>query len=188
MPRPAKTFLSKLRVGVAAGAVALTLSACGGTNWGLPYVASVQQGNWITSEQVAQLRKGMTKDQVRFLLGTPTLQDVLHANRWDYPYLFEPGYGKTEKRNFTVWFKNDALDHWEGDQQPDRQPYEKADTGVKAISSDGDNNDDSSATNSGPDWQAKQQQRQADHPRLKLQTPNPQPDSSAGGNAPQPLL
>lgn len=186
MPIPAKTFFSKLRISVAAGAMALALSACGGTNWGLPYVASVQQGNWITSEQVAQLRKGMTKDQVRFLLGTPTLQDVLHADRWDYPYVFEPGYGKTEKRNFTVWFENGVLDHWEGDPQPDRQPYEKADTGAKAISGDADKSDDS-ASGTGPDWKARQEKRQANHPRLQLQTANPPTDPSAGGTGTQPL-
>lgn len=116
-----------------ASATALALSACGSTNWGFPYKMDVQQGNWITSEQVAQLRKGMTPDQVRFILGSPTLHDVLHSNRWDYPYLNEPGYGKQEKRNFTVWFENGLLDHWDGDAQPDRQPYQKTDTGAQAI-------------------------------------------------------
>jgi outer membrane protein assembly factor BamE len=122
-----------LRAALVASATALALSACGSTNWGFPYKMDVQQGNWITSEQVAQLRKGMTPDQVRFILGSPTLRDVLHSNRWDYPYLNEPGYGKKEKRNFTVWFENGLLDHWGGDAQPDRQPYQKTDTGAQAI-------------------------------------------------------
>ncbi|HEU0228990.1 MAG TPA: outer membrane protein assembly factor BamE [Burkholderiaceae bacterium] len=126
-----------MRVALVAGATALTLSACGTTNWGFPYKMDVQQGNWITSEQVAQLRKGMTPDQVRFILGSPTLHDVLHADRWDYPYLNEPGYGKREDRNFTVWFKNGLLDHWKGDAQPDRQPFQKTDTGAKAIEKSG---------------------------------------------------
>ncbi|TAM90430.1 MAG: outer membrane protein assembly factor BamE [Candidimonas sp.] len=111
----------------------MALTACGTTNWGFPYKMDVQQGNWITAEQVAQLRRGMTPDQVRFLLGSPTLQDALHADRWDYPYLNEPGYGKKEDRNFTVWFKNGLLERWGGSEQPDRQPFQKTDTGAKAI-------------------------------------------------------
>src|SRR5690606_26775597 len=95
--------------------------------------ATIQQGNWITAEQVAQLQVGMTRDQVRFILGTPSLQDVFHAERWDYPFYNKPGYGKDELRTFTVWFKNDLLDHWDGDEQPDRQPFQKADSGKEAI-------------------------------------------------------
>jgi outer membrane protein assembly factor BamE len=126
----AKPLFSKLRCGLALGVVAMALSACGTTNWGLPYRSDVQQGNWITSEQVAQLQKGMTRDQVRFILGTPTLQDIFRSNRWDYPYFNKPGYGKTQERKFTVFFVNDVLDHWVGDKQPDRQPFQKADTGM----------------------------------------------------------
>ncbi len=117
--------------------MAATLSACGSTNWGFPYRATIQQGNWITTEQIAQLEVGMTRDQVRFILGTPTLQDVLHANRWDYPYYNQPGYGKDELRKFTVWFENDQLVRWAGDPQPDRQPFQKADTGKDAVAAPG---------------------------------------------------
>ncbi|HUH40383.1 MAG TPA: outer membrane protein assembly factor BamE [Castellaniella sp.] len=118
---------------LAAGILAATLTACGSTHWGFPYRATVQQGNWITTEQIAQLQVGMTRDQVRFILGSPTLQDALHANRWDYPYYNQPGYGKDELRHFTVWFENDQLTRWAGDPQPDRQPFQKADTGKEAI-------------------------------------------------------
>jgi len=112
------------------GVLAVALSACGTTKWGFPYRADVQQGNWVTSEQVSRLEKGMTREQVRYILGTPTLQDIFHASRWDYPYYNKPGYGKEEERRFTVWFENDVLTRWDGDQQPDRQPFQKADTGA----------------------------------------------------------
>ncbi|HCZ17273.1 MAG TPA: outer membrane protein assembly factor BamE, partial [Candidatus Accumulibacter sp.] len=46
----------------------------------------VQQGNVLTQEMVAQLRPGLSKDQVRFILGTPVLVDMFHLNRWDYFY------------------------------------------------------------------------------------------------------
>ncbi|RTZ42346.1 outer membrane protein assembly factor BamE [Candidimonas sp. SYP-B2681] len=115
---------------MAASVLAVALSACGSTNWGFPYRPDVQQGNWITSEQVTQLQKGMTREQVRFILGTPTLQDIFHSDRWDYPYYNKPGYGKEQDRKFTAWFEGDSLSRWEGDEQPDRQPFQKADTGA----------------------------------------------------------
>lgn len=133
----ARSFSPALRTVLVAGALSIALSACGGTRWGFPYKSDVQQGNWITSEQVAQLRPGMTRDQVRFLLGTPTLQDVLRDDRWDYPYYNKPGYGEEQLRRFTVWFDQDQVRRWEGDQQPDRQPFQRADTGMAGNTESG---------------------------------------------------
>jgi outer membrane protein assembly factor BamE len=105
--------------------ISTVLTGCGGANgWGFPYKASVQQGNWITQEQIALLQPGMTREQVRFALGSPTLSSVLHANRWDYPYFFKPGYGHPSERKFTVFFQNDLLVRWEGDAQPELQPFQ----------------------------------------------------------------
>lgn len=123
----------RLTVLLVASILSLGLAGCGSTNWGFPYKATIQQGNWITSAQVAKLETGMTRDQVRFVLGTPTLQDIFHADRWDYPYYNQPGYGSGELRKFTVWFENDQLTRWTGDDQPDRQPFQKADSGKEAI-------------------------------------------------------
>jgi outer membrane protein assembly factor BamE len=127
-----KTRFPAIRTLLLAGAMAISLTACGGNKWGFPYRADVQQGNWITAEQVAQLQTGMTREQVRFILGTPTLQDIFHANRWDYPYYQKPGYGAPQERKFTVWFENDQLVRWSGDEQPDRQPFEQSDTGMSS--------------------------------------------------------
>ncbi len=113
-----------LKTGLAIAALAVALAGCTGDKWGFPYKAGVQQGNWITQEQVALLQPGMTREQVRFALGSPTLTSVLHANRWDYPYYYKPGYGEAQERKFTVWFENDRLTRWEGDKQPDLQPYQ----------------------------------------------------------------
>ena len=156
----------RLTLCLAASVMALGLAGCGSTNWGFPYRATIQQGNWITSEQVAKLETGMTRDQVRFILGTPTLQDIFHAERWDYPYYNQPGYGQDELRKFTVWFENDRLARWTGDEQPDRQPFQKADSGKEAIQS----------------ADAEHAARQATSPGLDTSAA---PNGQAAGGAPQ---
>lgn len=108
-----------------------TLAACGsvdrtGRAFWQPYRPNVQQGNWITQQQVSLLRPGMTREQVRFALGTPTLTPIFHAERWEYPYFLKPGYGDIQERRFTVYFENDLLVRWEGDEQPTVQPFQKA--------------------------------------------------------------
>ncbi len=68
------------------------------------YKIDVQQGNVLTQEMVSQLKPGLTKDQVRFILGTPVLADVFHANRWDYVYRLQKGNtGAVETRKFTAF-------------------------------------------------------------------------------------
>lgn len=56
-----------------------------------PYRIDIQQGNVVSPEQVAQLKPGLTKEQVRFLLGTPLLVDIFHQQRWDFVYRYEKG-------------------------------------------------------------------------------------------------
>lgn len=69
------------------------------------YKIDVQQGNVLTQDMVVQLKPGMTKDQVRFVLGTPVLTDMFHANRWDYLYRLKKGAtGEVEARKFSVFF------------------------------------------------------------------------------------
>src|SRR5699024_4304983 len=118
-----------LRIALAMPFMALILVACGGGKWGFPYKPNIQQGNWITAQQVAQLQEGMSREQVQYILGSPTLQNVFRDDRWDYPYYHKPGYGEVEHRKFTVWFDGDYLVRWAGDDQPTRQPFEKSDTG-----------------------------------------------------------
>ena len=69
------------------------------------YRIDIQQGNVLTQEMVAQLKPGLTKDQVRFILGTPMLMDMFHANRWDYVYRLQKGSnGAVEMRKFSTFF------------------------------------------------------------------------------------
>lgn len=100
----------------------LALSACSMKMPGVddlpglkPYRINVQQGNALTQEMVAKLKPGMTRSQVRFVLGTPMVQDAFHANRWDYVYLFTEGHKETKSRRLTVIFEDDKLLRLEGD-------------------------------------------------------------------------
>ncbi len=90
-------------------AVALLLSGCS-----FPYRIDVQQGNYVPEDVAAKVQVGMTKPQVRALLGTPLLNDIFHGNRWDYFFSSVKG-GKTEERTrFSVFFENDKVVRFEG--------------------------------------------------------------------------
>jgi len=83
------------------------------------YRIDIQQGNVITQEMVSQLKPGQTRDQVRFILGTPMLTDMFHADRWDYLYRYQNGRtGAVEQRHFSVFFGKDGrLERAAGDLQ-----------------------------------------------------------------------
>ncbi|THF62523.1 outer membrane protein assembly factor BamE [Pseudothauera rhizosphaerae] len=85
-----------------------------------PYRIDVRQGNYVDQEMVSQLRRGMTRDQVRFVLGTPLVVDMFRNDRWDYVYRYAPGRGGAEEaqqRVLSVFFAGDTLDRVEGDIQ-----------------------------------------------------------------------
>jgi outer membrane protein assembly factor BamE len=83
-----------------------------------PYRMVIQQGNFISQEMVAQLKPGMTREQVRFILGTPLVTDIFHADRWDYVFYRELASGKREQRNLSVVFEKDRLARVIGDLMP----------------------------------------------------------------------
>jgi outer membrane protein assembly factor BamE len=98
-------------------ALALGLAGCGP----IVYRIEVQQGNFVDQETVSQLKRGMTKDQVRFVLGTPLVTDIFHADRWDYVYTRKPERTTSvaEQRRLTLYFdKEGLLDRVEGDVVP----------------------------------------------------------------------
>ena len=100
----------------AAIAVTLALTAC---SFFAPYRIDIRQGNYIDEAMLAQLKPGMTREQVRFVLGTPLVADVFHSDRWDYVYRFKSGRsGKVQQRAISVFFVKDVLDRVEGDTEP----------------------------------------------------------------------
>jgi len=87
----------------------------------LPFVykMTVQQGNLVTEEMIDSLEPGMTKSQVRFLLGTPMLTDLFHTDRWDYTYTIRRGHNPMAITRLTLLFENDSLVQVQGDLRPD---------------------------------------------------------------------
>lgn len=74
-----------------------------------PHRIDVQQGNRIKPEVLQQLKLGMNRNQVIYLLGTPLLQDAFHQNRWDYLYYLKPGNDKARQSAVTLYFEGDQL-------------------------------------------------------------------------------
>ena len=83
-----------------------------------PYRMDIQQGNYLSQEMVSQLKVGMTKEQVRYVLGTPLVADIFHADRWDYVYYKDPRRGTREGRKIAVVFENGKLARVIGDVVP----------------------------------------------------------------------
>jgi outer membrane protein assembly factor BamE len=83
------------------------------------YRPDVTQGNVVTKEMAEQVRLGMTRDQVRFMLGTPLLTSDFHRARWDYVYYLKRGKGnETQFRKVTVWFDENRVARIEHDELP----------------------------------------------------------------------
>ncbi|WP_433851874.1 outer membrane protein assembly factor BamE [Stenotrophomonas nitritireducens] len=96
--------------------VALSTTGCG-----IIYKQPIYQGNLLQEKSVAQLQAGQSKQQVNALLGTPSIPDPFHAQRWDYTSSQRVNrLGKTEVKNFTVFFENDRVTRWEGDYFPNQ--------------------------------------------------------------------
>jgi len=89
-----------------------------------PYRPDIQQGNFVSEEMLAQLKVGMTREQVRFIFGTALLADPFHANRWDYAFRMAKGNGEVTTSRVIVFFDNDGkVARWEGGNLPTEKEY-----------------------------------------------------------------
>jgi len=96
---------------------------------GCVYRMTVQQGNFLDARQVVQVKEGMTRAQVRFLLGTPMLPDAFDRDRWDYLYYLKVGrLQKAEEQRLTVYFTDDKVSRIENVGAPTEVPADKAAT------------------------------------------------------------
>jgi outer membrane protein assembly factor BamE len=118
--RPARQRLLKRSIfrGMALGLVTAStlLSGC-------VYRMNIQQGNYLEGRTVDQLQVGMTRSQVRYLLGTPMVPDAFDKERWDYLYYFKRGrLRRPEERRLVVWFKEEKVDKFERNNVPASPP------------------------------------------------------------------
>lgn len=97
-----------------------------------PFKMDIQQGNVVTSKMLLQLRPGMTKSQVKFIMGTPLVVDSFHTNRWDYFYQLRHAGKVVEQRRVILDFEKDLLARVRGDVVPQGTPG--ADTGAVTLS------------------------------------------------------
>src|ERR1035437_5155422 len=98
-----------------AAIAALFLVSCGSARLPMPNIApyriEIQQGNFVFHEMVSQVKPGMSKDQVRFVLGTPLITDSFHADRWDYVFRRQKANSRElEQRKLAVFFEDGKLD------------------------------------------------------------------------------
>jgi outer membrane protein assembly factor BamE len=97
-------------------ALALAVSGCG-----ILYKQPIYQGNLIDKAATDQMQAGMSKEQVVNLIGTPSISDPFHHDRWDYASSQRDGrMGRTEVKDLTLWFENGALTRWEGEFFPEQ--------------------------------------------------------------------
>ncbi len=106
----------------------LLLVSCNGSPLRFPgvYRIDIPQGNIISQEKVDQLRPGLTKRQVNFILGTPLIQDTFHQNRWDYIYSYQPGGGERVQERISIFFDDRGeMTHFTGDftQTPENDQF-----------------------------------------------------------------
>lgn len=101
---------------------AFVAAGCTFPNVVSPYKLDIPQGNAVTQDMVEQLKPGMTRAQVRFILGSPLLVDPFRTDRWDYVYTDARNSKLVEKKTFTVFFDQDKLTRFEGDALPAAKP------------------------------------------------------------------
>lgn len=88
-----------------------------------PYRIEVVQGNFVSKEQVQALRAGMTRNQVKEILGTPLIASVFHADRWDYAFTIQRKGTQPQQRKLSVFFLNDVFDRYEADELPSESEF-----------------------------------------------------------------
>jgi outer membrane protein assembly factor BamE len=107
--------------------VALLFSGCG-----VVYKMEINQGNFVTQDMVDKLREGQTRQQVRFVLGTPVTESVFHPDRWDYNFSLERRGKPVTKHRLTVVFDGDKLKSWDVKDAP-KSPMVDRDPAYAAV-------------------------------------------------------
>ncbi|MEH6571282.1 MAG: outer membrane protein assembly factor BamE [Halioglobus sp.] len=98
--------------------ILITLGGCGAVGFPGVYKINIEQGNIITQEMVDQLKPGMSRRQVRFILGTPLIEDSFNQDRWDYTYITRNGLTIISEERLIVHFDGDSLAKISGTMTP----------------------------------------------------------------------
>ena len=88
-----------------------------------PYRMDIVQGNVVTKEQAAQVKPGMSRAQLRDILGSPMLTDVFHADRWDYTFTIRRPGTEPQRRSVVAYFKDDKLERLEAPELPSEREF-----------------------------------------------------------------
>ena len=100
--------MQKNLISICSIALTLSLTSCASL-LPEPHKIDIQQGNLVKQENLDKLKLGMTAKQVKFVLGTPLLQDGFNSNRWDYMYYLKPGKGKLKQSRLALYFDDKLL-------------------------------------------------------------------------------
>ena len=123
-------------------AIAVTLLAgCQYLKFPGVYKINIQQGNIITQDMVNKLEPGMTKRQVRYVMGNPLIQDTFNPDRWDYFYSLTDARDNFTKERMTIYFKDDLLVGLNGDYLPGNSQQVETEDSSKALPVPNDTND-----------------------------------------------
>lgn len=104
-------YIRKLLLLVVCG----TVVACGNLQFPGVYRLTIEQGNIVTQEMVDQLKPGMSKEQVEYIMGSPTVKDTFNNQRWDYVYTLEKGDKSRKQNRISIFFEADSLKYFSGD-------------------------------------------------------------------------
>jgi outer membrane protein assembly factor BamE len=124
-----RTFICRPLTATAFAAIALLGAGCssiqGDRLFGAitPYRIDVMQGNVITKELAANVKPGMSREQVRDVLGAPLLASVFHADRWDYVFTMRRQGVEPQRRSVVAFFKGDALERLEAPELPSENEF-----------------------------------------------------------------
>lgn len=142
----------------------IALAGCSNLRFPGVYRVDIPQGNFVTSEMLDKLRPGMTREQVRYVLGPPVLRDPFTPERWYYLLHFQPGKGEPIRQEIVIHFDGQQFSHREG----------KAVANLEAR------------TNAFRDRELEQKVRQGEEEIKETVVQGPQPGSTGGASRPAP--
>jgi len=149
---------------------------------GCVYKMSIQQGNFLVTESVSQLKEGMTRSQVRFLLGTPMVPDAFDESRWDYYYFLNTRkFDKPLERRLTVYFQDERVQRIENQGVPTQSDLDQLEQDLKRAIEANRKNMRKSFWKRGKNDQAEEATTTPD-----TTTPPPEPKNSAEAEAQKP--